>query len=46
MDVTEIRSDEGIAAYESPTITDAGEFAEQTRGEFGDWADFPVGLWL
>lgn len=50
METTEIRAGErpqkSVAAYEPPTITDAGDFTEQTRGEFGDWPDFPVGLWL
>lgn len=41
-----MNSAEGVVAYEPPAIVDAGGFVEQTRGEYGDWPDFPVGLWL
>ncbi|MCH6161040.1 lasso RiPP family leader peptide-containing protein [Streptomyces marispadix] len=46
MNTSEFLTSEGVAEYEAPVITDIGEFAEQTRGEFGDWPDYPVGLWL
>ncbi|MEV0633908.1 lasso RiPP family leader peptide-containing protein [Streptomyces sp. NPDC050619] len=32
--------------YEPPMLAEAGQYAELTQGEFGDWPDFPVGLWL
>ncbi|WP_171074192.1 lasso RiPP family leader peptide-containing protein [Nonomuraea basaltis] len=33
-------------SYEAPQVVELGDFAELTRGEFGDWPDYPVGLWL
>lgn len=33
-------------AYEAPELAEVGSFAELTQGFFGDWPDFPVGLWL
>ncbi|MFI9452451.1 lasso RiPP family leader peptide-containing protein [Amycolatopsis sp. NPDC052450] len=43
-----IQADEAQAtvAYEPPMLLDAGSFAEQTRGWFGDWPDHDSGLWL
>ena len=35
-----------LAGYEPPALLDAGDFAEQTRGFFGEWPDMPVGMWL
>ncbi|MFH9728791.1 lasso RiPP family leader peptide-containing protein [Streptomyces sp. NPDC017260] len=32
--------------YEPPLLAEAGQYAQVTQGEFGDWPDFPVGLWL
>jgi hypothetical protein len=32
--------------YEPPLLAEAGPYAELTQGEFGDWPDYPVGLWL
>ena len=43
---SEVRAGDEVVEYEAPVITEMGGFAEQTRGEFGDWPDFPVGFWL
>ncbi len=32
--------------YEPPMLAEAGQYTELTQGEYGDWPDFPVGLWL
>jgi hypothetical protein len=37
---------EAADVYEPPLLSEVGQYAELTQGEFGDWPDFPVGLWL
>ncbi|MFB9388301.1 lasso RiPP family leader peptide-containing protein [Streptomyces coeruleoprunus] len=41
-----LQSFETVDVYEPPLLAEVGPFAELTQGEFGDWPDFPVGLWL
>ncbi|MFE6976002.1 lasso RiPP family leader peptide-containing protein [Streptomyces sp. NPDC057682] len=42
----ESKSLETAEVYEPPMLAEVGQYAELTQGEFGDWPDFPVGLWL
>ncbi|WP_245790555.1 lasso RiPP family leader peptide-containing protein [Streptomyces monashensis] len=41
-----LQSMETEDVYEPPLLAEVGRYAELTQGEFGDWPDFPVGLWL